>query len=304
MSAVESRPKMMFGAAAALYIFSLVEVSPAFVAPSTRVEVSRSPSLRGSTLNAEASNGTPVFARTACQMASTFLTLSACAIASRSRGKKTERSLRTQLCVKADDAKDPEQVISPIHTYAAALGAAALKKEEIRAVTKDVMKAKSMMQDDEFMENEVRCMINEAYLTEAQKAEGLCKLWGPLESTVFPKFMTFIAKKERLPMLTKVFDQYMKDQYSQQSIMPVRVVSAKRLSDAQKEKIIAKMKDKTGATDIKLVCEISSELVSGFTLEWGFTDPDVMKSPTAGLDMSVKSIVKRAAVKEGVPVNI
>ena len=74
--------------------------------------------------------------------------------------------------------------------------------------------------------------------------------------------------------------------------------------DVQKDKIIAKMIAKTGASDIKLVVEILPALKAGLMIEWGFTDPDVMTSPTEGLDLSLKNVVKKAATKEGVPVQI
>lgn len=286
----ERRPMMLLGAAAAIYVFSLVEVAPTFVAPSAAAELTRSPSLRGAS-SFQGSEATPVFSRGSCQVASTFLALSACALAARTRASKKNR---TQLCA---------VVGSGVNTYSKALADAAMKVEEIRAVTKDVMKVKELLRDDVFKEK-LQLMMAEPYMSDNDKAEELCKLWAPLESTVFPKYVSFLAKKRRLEMLRGVFDQYMIDQYRNQRIMPVRVQSAKRLSQAQKDKIIAKMAAKTGASDIKLVVEILPALKAGLTIEWGFTDPDVMTSPTEGLDLSLKSVVKKAATREGVPVQI
>jgi ATP synthase F1 delta subunit len=289
----ERRPMMLLGAAAAMYVFSLVEVAPTFVAPSAAAELTRSPSLRGAS-SFQGSEATPVFSRAGCQVASTFLALSACALAARTRASK---KTRTQLCA---------TVGSGVNTYSKALADAAMKVEEIRAVTKDVMKVKELLRNDAFREK-LQLMMAEPYLSDTDKGKELCKLWAPLESTVFPKFVTFIAKKKRLAMMSckdGVFDQYMLDQYRTQKIMPVRVQSAKRLTEAQKEKIITKMIAKTGASDIKLVLEVLPALKAGLTIEWAFTDPDVMTSPTEGLDLSLKSVVKKAATKEGVPVQI
>lgn len=294
MSSVESRPMMLLGAAAAMYVFSLVEVAPTFVAPSAAAELTRSPSLRGAS-SFQGSEATPVFSRAGCQVASTFLALSACALAARTRA--SSKKTRTQLCA---------TVGSGVNTYSKALAEAAMKNEEIRAVTKDVMKVKELLRNDAFREK-LQLMMAEPYLSDTDKGKELCKLWAPLESTVFPKFVLFIAKKKRLAMMSckdGVFDQYMLDQYKTQNIMPVRVQSAKRLTEAQKEKIITKMIAKTGASDIKLVLEVLPALKAGLTIEWAFTDPDVMVSPTEGMDLTLKNLLQKACTKEGVPVQI
>eukprot|EP00929_Paragymnodinium_shiwhaense_P114789 TRINITY_DN832_c0_g1_i1.p1 TRINITY_DN832_c0_g1~~TRINITY_DN832_c0_g1_i1.p1 ORF type:complete len:228 (+),score=92.15 TRINITY_DN832_c0_g1_i1:743-1426(+) len=225
-------------------------------------------------------------------MAPTLLTLSACALASRTTKKDSKRSTRTKLFSEGGQA---------IVCFSDALADAAVKKEESVAVTEDVMKVKDMLEEEEFKEK-LRLFINEPFLPEIEKATGLCKLFGELDSTVFPKYVMFLAKKKRLPMLKEVLDFYMKQQYKSQKIEPVRIRCAQRLTDEQQEKIKEKMKAKTGAENISLIIEVSNELVAGFVLEWGFTDPDTLTCPTEGLDLSMRNVVKRAAVKEGVPV--
>eukprot|EP00929_Paragymnodinium_shiwhaense_P114792 TRINITY_DN832_c0_g2_i2.p2 TRINITY_DN832_c0_g2~~TRINITY_DN832_c0_g2_i2.p2 ORF type:complete len:295 (+),score=89.56 TRINITY_DN832_c0_g2_i2:97-981(+) len=291
--AQEQRPRTLFGAAAALYLMSLVEVSPAFVAPAPAgLERGRASSshLRGAADAPKAQ--APLFYRAGCQAASTFLTLSACALAARRDSKRSTRSHRTQVCSEGGQA---------VVCFSDALADAGVKKEESRAVTMDVMKVKELL-DRESFRDDLRLFINQPFLPETEKAAGLTKLFGGLESTVFPKYVMFLAKKKRLPMLREVLDFYMKQQYKTQSIEPVRVRSAQRLTPEQQEKIKEKMRAKSGVQNIKLIQEVSNELVAGFTIEWGFTDPDTLTCPTEGLDLSLKNVVKRAAVKEGVPV--
>eukprot|EP00929_Paragymnodinium_shiwhaense_P114795 TRINITY_DN832_c0_g3_i1.p1 TRINITY_DN832_c0_g3~~TRINITY_DN832_c0_g3_i1.p1 ORF type:complete len:295 (+),score=87.17 TRINITY_DN832_c0_g3_i1:70-954(+) len=287
----EQRPRFLFGAAAALYAFSLLEVSPAFVAPSGAADFNRVPSLRGAAELPKAETA-PLFSRGSCQIASTFLTLSACGLAARS--KKSKRSNRTQVCSEGGQA---------IVCFSDALADAAIKKEEAAAVTQDVMMVKELLDQEKFRDD-LRLFINQPFLPETEKAQGLSKLFGKMESTVFPKYVMFLAKKKRLPMLREVLEFYMKQQYKTQSIEPVRVKCAQRITDEQQEKIKEKMKAKCGASDIKLIIEISTELVAGFVIEWGFTDPDTLTCPTEGLDLSLRNVVKRAAVREGVPVGV
>merc|ERR1712039_1137322 len=108
-----------------------------------------------------------------------------------------------------------------------------------------------------------------------------------LESSVVPKFVTFLAKKKRLQALQPVVEEYMTSLYETQNIVPVRVRSAEPLTEEQKEAIKEKMKAKTGASDIKLVCQVDPNLLAGMTIEFGFTDPDVLGTPTEGADLSL-----------------
>merc|ERR1712050_638778 len=111
----------------------------------------------------------------------------------------------------------------------------------------------------------------------------------PLESEVLPKFVKFLAKKKRLMALQPIVENYMSTLYETQNIVPVRVRSAQPLTEEQKEAIKEKMKAKTGASDIKLVCQIDPSLIAGLSVEYGFVDPEELGTPTSGEDMSMKT---------------
>merc|ERR1719198_163033 len=91
----------------------------------------------------------------------------------------------------------------------------------------------------------------------------MIKLFQPLESTVLPKFITFLAKKKRLLALKPLCLEYVTELYNMQEIVPVKVTSASRLSSAQIEAIKDKMKAKTGASDVKLVQAVDAGLLGG-----------------------------------------
>merc|ERR1712187_409772 len=93
---------------------------------------------------------------------------------------------------------------------------------------------------------------------------------------------------------------YMNTLYATQNIAPVRVKSAQPLTEEQKEAIKEKMKAKTGASDIKLICQIDSTLIAGLTIEYGFVDPEQLGTPTSGEDMSLKRYLEKAALDQGV----
>merc|ERR1712050_824830 len=122
----------------------------------------------------------------------------------------------------------------------------------------------------------------------------------PLESEVLPKFVKFLAKKKRLMALQPIVENYMSTLYETQNIIPVRVRSAQPLTEEQKEAIKEKMKAKTGASDIKLICQIDAGLIAGLTVEYGFTDPEQLSTPTEGEDLTMKSYLESAALNQGV----
>lgn len=88
--------------------------------------------------------------------------------------------------------------------------------------------------------------------------------------------------------------------YFNQSITPVTVKVAQRLTEQQMEKIKEKMKKKAGTRDIKLVVEVDPSLIGGLQLEWGYTDPQNRYAPSYGVDLSLKNILEKRALQKGV----
>ncbi|CAE8597629.1 unnamed protein product [Polarella glacialis] len=135
------------------------------------------------------------------------------------------------------------------------------------------MAIKSLMGDDEFLEKWVM-ITNDWDLDAVSLSKKLVETMGNMKSTVVPKFVTFLAKKKRLISLKKIVNQFVTTLYQQQSIAPVTVKSAQRLTEAQQASIKAKMKAKLGVQDIKLIQEVDASLLAGFFLEWGYVDPE------------------------------
>jgi len=187
----------------------------------------------------------------------------------------------------------------PIVVYCEALVAAAAEKGESVPVSKDVMKVKKAYDEDEDFLHEMLAQ-NTPDWTQVDKAKLIVELLSPLESTVMPKFLIFLAKKKRLCSLKKIVQQYVQTLYISQSVAPVKVISASILTEEQKDKIKAKMAKKLEVDDIKLICEYNNALLGGFQIEYGYTDPDRLKVPNNQIDISLKSFLDNAVVKEGV----
>jgi F-type H+-transporting ATPase subunit delta len=187
----------------------------------------------------------------------------------------------------------------PLVAYTDALSEAAAQKGESVPVTKDIMKLKALYNNREFLD-ELGLVVNDPSFSLVEKAEEMLKLMQPLESTVVPKFVVFLAKRKRLQALKPVTQEYMETLYETQKIVPVRVTSATALTEEQKESIKAKMKAKTGATDIKLMCTVDDSLLAGLTISFNYVDQEKMEVPTEGIDFSMKSYLNAAALNEGV----
>lgn len=281
----------MFACAVALYGLSLVELSPGFIT------VTASRSLRGGaashTPGQSAQTSVPFASRSGLQGASALLALSACAIAARPARRPALHGARTQM----------KGSTSPIMVYMTALSEAASKQSQSVAVTKDVMRVKTLFMDEEYMDK-MRILLNSPGLTQLDQAAGVLEAIGDTESSVFPKFVTYLAKKKRLLSLQPICQEYVKSLYDGQGVVPVVVSSAQPMSDEQKQALTEKMKIKTGAKDVKLICKVLPELLGGFTIDWGFTDPQLLLVPTQGEDLSLKTLLAKKAILKGVTASV
>jgi len=190
----------------------------------------------------------------------------------------------------------------PVSAYSYALMDAAKKKQQAVPVTKDVMKIRKKFGDPEFrtayyVEN------NRPFTTDLKRAEIMTNLLKPLESEVTEKFITFLAKKKRLKGLPQIVEFYVNSLYREESIEPIVVTSAVKLSDEEKETIKEKMKAKTGASEIKIIAKEDPALLGGFKVQWSFMDPDNLITPTKTEDLTLKNMLKKAALGRGIVVD-
>eukprot|EP00421_Protoceratium_reticulatum_P019334 CAMPEP_0168380048 /NCGR_PEP_ID=MMETSP0228-20121227/12157_1 /TAXON_ID=133427 /ORGANISM="Protoceratium reticulatum, Strain CCCM 535 (=CCMP 1889)" /LENGTH=299 /DNA_ID=CAMNT_0008393097 /DNA_START=49 /DNA_END=948 /DNA_ORIENTATION=+ len=283
-------------AAAVVYCLSgLVEYQPAFTSAAANRPVA---ALRGSAA-AGRSAGRPAGSGFAAQSGAACLTVGLLGVGLCGAQRKAASRARTQRRADASGLTAG----GPIVVYTNALMDAAAQKEESVPVTKDVMKIRSRLKDEAFLD-ELSYVVNETGQTEIDKAQGMIKLLQPLESDVTEKFITFLAKKKRLMALKPICNEYVTSLYDKQSIAPVVVRSAQRLTPEQIESVKEKMKAKTGAADIKLVCEVDAGLLGGFIIEWGFPDPENLATPTEGIDLSLKTYLTKRAINQGVVVEV
>jgi len=220
-----------------------------------------------------------------------------------SGGRHTQMRALTR---KVEDTEQVKGLDSPLKVYMLALVDAAAKKGESVPVTKDIMKVRKfyeMILDDKLeVTQKYLDLINgqaSVDMTDVDRAAEISKMMG-MESTVLPGFFRFLAKKRRFNGLSMIADYYMEELYKEQNIVPARVISAQILTDEQRDSIKTKLKKITGADDIKLVSSVNADLLGGFKLEYNFLDADNMRGPQEALDYSLKTVLQKAAVSQGV----
>jgi len=270
------------------WALSRVEYDPAFAAAAAP---RAAPALRGHAPAAGAGAATSKSAGMGMGVAAAAAALGAAGLAAAGR----------RACARVQVRADASGLMpgGPVIAYTQALTDAAEKKDEAVPVTKDVMKIRDKFEDEEFLD-ELQLLVNEPGLSLLDKARGTTKLLAPFESTVMEKFIVFLAKKKRLMALKPICREYVASLYFTQSIAPVVVRSAQRLTEEQAEAVKEKMKEKAGCSAVKLVNEVDGSLLAGFVIEWGFTDPENLVAPTEGIDLSLKRFLEKRAIDTGV----
>eukprot|EP00930_Biecheleria_cincta_P047572 TRINITY_DN32_c0_g1_i1.p1 TRINITY_DN32_c0_g1~~TRINITY_DN32_c0_g1_i1.p1 ORF type:complete len:181 (+),score=32.83 TRINITY_DN32_c0_g1_i1:56-598(+) len=141
------------------------------------------------------------------------------------RGAAAQTRTSTQRCV------DDSGLVGsgPIATLSKVLTDTGTKMKEAVPLTQDVMMVKKKFEDEE-VKLELLYILNDHATSELDKGHQIKELMGPFQSTVMPKFIVFLAKRKRLLSLRKVCTEFVKTLYFTQSIAPVKVTAADKLS--------------------------------------------------------------------------
>jgi len=281
---MERSSKLML-LAMCLYTLSLVEYTPAFMPMASGMQSSITSSLRGS---AGAKAPPQISMASGLRSAAALVAVSAAAMSV--RGSRAQARARVQLQVTR----------SPLVVYCCALNNGAVKQKEAVQVAQDMMKIKNAYEDKEWIMAQEEWINNAAYREDQPKCEKMKEVLGPFQSTVVPKFMDFLQKKLRLEQLPAIATEYVNELYFKQDIAPVKVTTAQELTPEQKDSLVAKMKQKTGAADIKMKYQVDENLRGGLLVEWKFQDPDNMDDPIYVIDNTLRRYVETQAVKVGV----
>lgn len=82
-------------------------------------------------------------------------------------------------------------------------------------------------------------------------------------------FLMLLVDRNRIAYLDSIAYKFVELSYNEESIEIAKVTSCVRLSSEQQKGIATKLKDITGAKQIKLALKVDPALIGGFTIEIG-----------------------------------
>lgn len=82
-------------------------------------------------------------------------------------------------------------------------------------------------------------------------------------------FLMLLVDRNRIAYLDSIAYKFIELSYNQENIEIAKVTSSVRLSSDQQKGIATKLKDITGAKQIKLALKVDPTLIGGFTIEIG-----------------------------------
>jgi F-type H+-transporting ATPase subunit delta len=82
-------------------------------------------------------------------------------------------------------------------------------------------------------------------------------------------FLMLLVDRNRIAYLDSIAYKFVELSYNEESIEIAKVTSSVRLSSEQQKGIATKLKDITGAKQIKLALKVDPTLIGGFTIEIG-----------------------------------
>jgi F-type H+-transporting ATPase subunit delta len=165
--------------------------------------------------------------------------------------------------------------------YARALFDFSVEKNIMHQITADFQNLEIFLNES----SELTEYLSNPIVSKDAKGEVLTKvLKSQLNAETF-KFLMVLVSRDRINLLKSVISSYLELVYETASIKTIEVGTAFAFSSAQKSTLIEKLKELTGAREIKLVVTVEPSLIGGFLIK---TDSKV-------IDFTIKNQLQQLA---------
>ena len=165
--------------------------------------------------------------------------------------------------------------------YARALFDFSVEKNIMHQITADFQNLEVFLDEA----SELTEYLNNPIVSQEAKREILTKtLESQVNAETF-KFLMVLVKRDRINLLKSVIANYLELVYETASIKMIEVVSAFPFTNLQKNTLIQKLKELTGAREIQLVITVDSSLIGGF----------LIKTESKVIDFSIKNQLQNLA---------
>jgi F-type H+-transporting ATPase subunit delta len=168
--------------------------------------------------------------------------------------------------------------------YASALLNLASKTNTLDTITSDINDLLELFDSNE---NLVRYLENPLYPKSSKKVV-LEKVIKPLsfdKNTV--KFLMVLLDRNRIALLEPIIEKYLQMVYDFADIKIAQVSSATPLTPEQELDLISRLRNRTGATEIKLLTNVDASLLGGLKVQIG----------SNVIDLSLKGQLKELATQ-------
>jgi len=165
--------------------------------------------------------------------------------------------------------------------YARALFDFSVEKNIMHQITADFQNLEIFLNQA----TELTEYLNNPIVSRKAKSEILTKtLHSQLNAETF-KFLMVLVNRNRINVLKSVISRYLELVYETASIKMIEVVTAFPFTNLQKTTLIQKLKELTGAREIRLIITVDSSLIGGF----------LIKTESRVIDFTVKNQLQRLA---------
>jgi F-type H+-transporting ATPase subunit delta len=165
--------------------------------------------------------------------------------------------------------------------YARALFDFSVEKNIMHQITADFQNLEIFLDET----TELTEYLNNPLVNQEAKREILTKTLQSQVNTETFKFLMVLVKRDRINVLKSVISNYLELVYETASIKMIEVVTAFPFTNLQKTTLIQKLKELTGAREIRLIITVDSSLIGGF----------LIKTESRVIDFTVKNQLQRLA---------
>lgn len=153
------------------------------------------------------------------------------------------------------------EVVEP---YAEALMSLAKEKNITEAIGTDVRNLLTLMQDSA----ELRTFLSSPLVKAEDKKAVIKQVAGDINPFLL-NFLLLLVDKGRIGFVEGVFKKYLEILRKLNNVVLAEVTSAVRLYEGEAEKLVAKIKNLTGASDVEIETKIDPDIIGGVIIKVG-----------------------------------
>lgn len=149
--------------------------------------------------------------------------------------------------------------------YAEALIELAIAKNQLGEITEDIKKITSTISINSDLVN----VLENPLIPNKNKKKIIDSIFTDRINKTTLDFIKLIIDKNRIIILTKICEEFIKISYTKAGITIANVVTSIPFTEKQYDLLISKIKALTNSKQVEVKVEVNEELIGGFTIQLG-----------------------------------